>query len=91
MPNWLSEFLYILALSRKTQWAIILGFVFFIGIHIVGHVVLSDFELQGSYKGVRDIIVHEMAKKYDKAALIALVSFLGLACRCYLKDKNRFW
>ncbi|WP_194089618.1 hypothetical protein [Vibrio hibernica] len=91
MPNWLNEFLYVLALSKKTQWALIFGAVFYFGILLLGQHMLSNFELQGSVKGIQDVIAHKIAKKYDKAALVALFSFLVLAYKCYQKDKKRFW
>jgi hypothetical protein len=91
MPNWLSEFLYILALSKKTQWAIILGCIFFIGIHLLGGYMLENFELHGPAKGIQDVMVQKISKKYDKVALITLLSFWVLAYKCYQKDKKRFW
>jgi hypothetical protein len=91
MPNWLVEFLYVFALSKRTQWALIFGLVFFGGIHLVGAHVLSNFELEGSTKQLQDIIVHRIAKRYDKLALFTLFSFLILAYKCYQKDKKRFW
>lgn len=91
MPNWLSEFLYVLALSKKTQWALILGIVFFVGIHLLGLHVLSNFELQGQYANIQNVIVSKLAKKYDKAAWLTLISFIVLAYKCYKKDKKRFW
>lgn len=91
MPNWLNEILYILALSKKTQWAIILGCIFFVGIHLLGGYMLANFELHGPAKGIQDVIVGKMAKKYDKAALIGLLSFWVLAYKCYQKDRKRFW
>ncbi len=90
MPIWLVEFLTILAVSNRTQWAIILGFVFFIGIHLMGDYVLSHLDLQVSV-GLQEIIVQKIAEKYDKAALVILLSFLVLAYRYYKKDKKKFW
>lgn len=91
MPNWLIEFVYVLALSKRTQWAIILGIVFFIGINLLGQHMLRNFELHGSAKSIQDVIIHKMAKKYDKAAFVALIPFLVLAYKLYQKDKKRFW
>ena len=91
MPNWLNEFLYVLALSKKTQWALILGVVSFIGINLLGQYMLGNFELHGPAKGLQDVIIEKMAKKYDKAALVALISFWILAFKFYQKDKKRFW
>lgn len=91
MPDWLNEFLYILALSKRTQWAIILGCISFIGIHLLGGYMLANLELHGPAKGLQDVIVQKISKKYDKAALITLLLFWALAFKCYLKDKKRFW
>jgi len=91
MPNWLIEFIYILASSKRTQWAIMLGIVFFIGINLLGQHMLSNFELHDSAKGIQDVIIHKMAKKYDKAAFVVLISFWVLAYKLYQKDKKRFW
>lgn len=91
MPNWLSEFLYVLSLSKKTRWAIALGFLSFFGVHLLGYLVLSDFQLQGQFKDIQDVIIQKFARKYDKLALLTLISFLVLAYRCYQKDRKRFW
>ncbi|MAX55996.1 MAG: hypothetical protein CL537_10895 [Alcanivoracaceae bacterium] len=91
MPNWLIEFLYVLAISKRTQWAIILGVVFFVGINLLGHYMVANFELHGPAKGLQEVIAQKFAHKYDKAAFIALLSFLFLAYKCYKKDKKRLW
>jgi len=91
MPNWLLEILCVLALSKRTQWAIILGCLFFVGINLIGNYMLSDFELLGPAAGLSDVIKHELAKRYDKAALFALFSFWALAFKLYKKDKNKYW
>lgn len=91
MPGWLEEFLYILSISKKTQWAIVFGVIFFVGIHLLGNYMLSNFELKGQVSGIQDVIVQQFAKKYDKVALGALISFWMLAYKSYLRDKKRFW
>ncbi|TKB23483.1 hypothetical protein FCL47_22270 [Desulfopila sp. IMCC35006] len=91
MPNWLIEILAVIALSKRTQWAIIFGCIFFIGINLLGSHVLSDFELHGPAAGLTDAIKQKMAKMYDKIAWGALFSFWALAFKFYRKDKNRFW
>ncbi len=91
MPNWLLEILSVIALSRRTQWAIILGCLFFIGINLLGNHLLSDFELHGPAAGLSDAIKQKLAKRYDRAAWFALVSFWALALKFYRKDRNKFW
>ena len=90
MPNWLAEFLYVLALSRRTQWALIMGVVFFIAVSIFGNYLVSNIELHGHFKVLENVISEKMLRRYDKLALIMLVSFWSLAIRCYLKDRKRF-
>ncbi|WP_417565486.1 hypothetical protein [Marinobacter sp.] len=91
MPNWLIEFLSVLAVSRKTQWAIILGFGFLIGINLLGEHMVSNFELQSQAKGLQEVIAHKFAKKYDKAAFMVFGLFLVTAYKCYRRDKRRFF
>lgn len=91
MPNWLLEFLSVLSFSKKTQWAIILAFVSFICIHLLGDYIISNFELNGPMKGFQDIIARKIAKRYDKIALVSFFSFLVVAYRSYKKDRKRFW
>lgn len=91
MPNWLIEILSVLALSKRTQWAILLGCIFFIGIQLLGNHMLANFELHGPAKGLSDVIAQQIAKKYDKIAFGALFSFWFLAYKLYKKDKKRFW
>ena len=90
VPNWLNEFIYVLALSKRTQWAIVLGILFFVGINLFGSYMLSNFELQGPFKGIQNVVAQKMANKYDKVAWLALFSFILLAFKCYRKDKKKF-
>ncbi len=91
MPNWLVEILYILAQSKRTQWAIILGVIFFFGIHLYGEHALANLEARGGISGLKDILIHKIAKRYDKLAWFTLISFWILAFKLYQKDKKRYW
>jgi hypothetical protein len=91
MPNWLLETIAVIALSKRTQWAIIFGCLFFIGINLMGIYVLSNFELHGPAAGLTEVIKQKLASRYDKIAWGALFSFLGLAFKFYRKDKNKYW
>lgn len=88
MPIWLIEFLAILSMSKRTQWAIILGLMLFIGIHLIGNWVLNHFHYN---EQLHEIIFQKIARRYDKAANITLISFLILACKFYRKDRNKYW
>ena len=89
MPIWLIEFLIILSASKRTQRAIILGFTFFIGIHLIGDWVLNHSYL--NEQKLYQIIFQKIARRYDKAANIILISFLMLAYKFYQKDKFKYW
>lgn len=91
MPNWLVEILYILAQSKRTQWAIILGIIFYFGIHLYGQYALANLENHVGVGGLKDILIHKIVKKYDKLAFFTLISFWVLAFRLYQKDKKRYW
>ena len=90
MREWIDEFLYVVMLSKRTQWASILGVVLFVGVSWLGEYVASNFELSGTMSGFEDALAHKAQKKYDKAALVVLVSFWILAFKFYQKDKKRF-
>jgi hypothetical protein len=89
MPNFLIEFFYVLALSKKTQWALILGVVLHFAITLLGEHMVANFELQGSMKALEEVISNKFLRKYDKIALFSLVSFWVLAVKFYIKDKKR--
>lgn len=88
MPNWFSEFLYVLSSSYKTQLALILGIFFHIVITLLGEYMISNFELQGSMKALQEVIGDKLLRKYDKVALFVLVSFWIIAIKSYLKAKK---
>ena len=91
LKDYFTEILYVIAMSKKTQWAIILGIVFFIGISLVGSHLTSSLQFNGPLKGLEDAIAGKLLKRYDKLALLALISFWVLAFKCYHRDKKRFW
>ncbi|KKN91091.1 hypothetical protein LCGC14_0222930 [marine sediment metagenome] len=91
LKEYFSEILYGIAISKKTQWAIILGIVFFIGISLIGSHLTSNLQFIGPLKGLEDAIASKLLKRYDKVALFALISFWVLAFKCYHRDKKRLW
>lgn len=91
MKDWFNEFLVILAYSKRTQWAIILGVVGFVVIQVWGGYQLSNFELSGPMSSITDVIKQKFLRHYDKAALGCLLSFWGTAITLYKKDRKRFY
>ena len=76
---------------NSLQWAIILGIVFFIGISLVGSHLTSNLQFSGPLKGLEEAVAGKLLKRYDKVALLALISFWVVAFKCYRRNKKRFW
>lgn len=83
------EFLMVVAYSTKTQLAIFLGVLFFVGILLAGDYFTSHFELHGLLSPMADVIREKIVRRYDKIAWFALCSFIALAVRYYKKDRKR--
>lgn len=90
MPNWMVEFLYVVLMSKRCVSAFLLGFILFFLISAYGHHALENFQLQGVFKGIKDVIRDRFLRRYDKLALGALVACWILAIKFYIKDKKRF-
>ena len=91
MSHWVSEVLYVIALSKRIQWAIILGIVFFVVINLVGSYMVSNLEFTGLFKGLEDVLSEKLLRRYDKIALFALISFWVMAFKFYHRDKQKIW
>ncbi|MFL1467578.1 hypothetical protein [Marinobacter sp. HN1S83] len=91
MKDWFNETLVILAYSKRTQWAIVLGVVGFFGIQVWGNYNVSNFELSGPVSSITEVIKHKFLRQYDKVALGCLLSFWGTAITLYKKDRKRFY
>lgn len=85
----LDEFLVVLAYSAKTQWAILLGVVFFVVAMLAGDYFVSRFEIHGILAPLTEVIRDQIAHRYDKVAWAGLVSFLFYAFKCFRKDRKR--
>lgn len=85
------EFVAVLAFSRRTQWAILLGLIAFVGLNLFGDHLLDDFELTGAMKPLNESIKCLIDQRYDRAALACLFSSWALAFKVYCKDKKKFY
>jgi hypothetical protein len=90
VKDYFTEILYALALSKRTQVALVLGIVFFVGISLVGEFYASRLHFSGPLAGLEQAVIPKLMKRYDKVALIALISFWVVAFKCYRRDKRRF-
>lgn len=91
MRGFITEILYVVALSRRTQVAIVLGIISFLGISILGEFYVSRLHFSGAIAGLEQAVIPRLMKQYDKAAFIALLSFWSLAFKLYRCDKRRFF
>jgi len=89
MRNWIEEVLMVVSCSTRTQLAIMFGVVFFVGFLLAGQVIVGRIELHGFLAPLTDVIRDRLLHRYDKAAWIALGSFLLLAIRAYRRDRQR--
>ena len=60
MIQYFAEVLSVVAMSKKTQWAIILGIVFFIGISLVGNHLTSTLQFSGPFTGFEDVVASKL-------------------------------
>lgn len=89
MPNWVIKFLYVFSLSKKTHWAFTFGVVIYFGVLVLGNYAVNGLELTGHLKPLEDVIRDKLLYRYDKFALVALISFLVLAVKNFIKDWKR--
>lgn len=89
MRDMFEEFVMVIAYSSRTQLALLFGALFFIGILLAGDYFASHFEFHGLFAPMTDFIREKIVHRYDKAAWLALGSFLLLAFKCYKKDRKR--
>ena len=90
VKEYFTEVLYVLALSKRTQAALILGVVFFLGISFFGELYVSRLHFSGPLAGLEQAVIPKLMTRYDKVALSALISFWVVAFKCYKRDKRRF-
>lgn len=89
MPLLLIEFLYVLAMSKKTKWCLVVGLIGFLTFKILGHYLITDIELSGPLSILTDSIKEKLRWRYDRAAQSCLIGFSILAFKAYRKDKKR--
>lgn len=88
---WAEEFIFVLAYSTRTQFAIFFGIVFFFGTLLLGHHVTSNLAFQGILAPLADAIRPVIEQRYEKVAWGSLLSFSLLAFQCYRKDRKRLF
>lgn len=89
MMAWLDEFLFVLAYSKRTQWAIWLGAISFAVILVAGEHFVGGLNFHGPLSPLTDVVRETLLDRYDKAAWSSLGAFLLLATKCYRRDRKR--
>jgi len=89
MRAWLEETWIVLSHSTRTQVAIACAFVFFFGFLLAGQIFVEQIELHGFLAPLTDVVRERLLHRYDKAAWIALGSFLLVAIKLYRRDRRR--
>ncbi len=90
MPNWMVEFLYVVLMSKRCVFAFLLGIILFFLISAYGHHAMENFQLQGVFKGIEDVIRDKFLRRYDKLALATLIACWILTIKFFIKDRKRF-
>ncbi|MFG5864536.1 hypothetical protein [Metapseudomonas sp. CR1201] len=49
---------------------------------------MSRLHFSGSLAGLEQAVIPKLMRRYDKVALIALISFWVVAFKCYRRDKR---
>lgn len=90
MKDYFWEILYVLGLSKRTQWAIVIGLLGYICIIIIGDYNLNNFHFTGVLEPLSDVAKSKLNSQYEKAALAILCSCWVIAIKFFIKDKKRF-
>ncbi|MFA5652738.1 MAG: hypothetical protein WDA72_01345 [Desulfomonilia bacterium] len=85
------EFMVILAYSKRTQWAVVLGLVSFLSFFVLEDYMVGNINLHSFPPILNDSIKEILVGKYHKAAFGSLFSFWFLAFKLYKRDKKRFY
>lgn len=89
MLVWLEEFLVILAYSKRTQLAILLGVTSFVSILAAGEYFVGRVNFHGALAPLTDVVREALLGRYDKAAWASLGAFMLLAIKNYRKDRKK--
>lgn len=89
MLEWFEEFLVILAHSKRTQLAILLGVTSFISILATGEYFVGRVNIHGALAPLSDVVREALLGRYEKTAWASLGAFMLLAIKSYRKDRKK--
>ncbi len=88
--EFLEELLITLMYSKKAQLSLLLGPIFFIGIMLVGHHMVSNMVFHGVMAPMTEAVRSVVAFRYEHAAWGALITFWILAGKVLIKDRKKY-
>ncbi len=91
MKEWGMEVMVVLAHSTKAQIAILVGCLGFIVINFYGSYFVGNLEFHGPLALVTESVRSKLEHRYDKLALIWMVSFFVLAFKAYRTQRARLF
>ncbi len=74
----LQEFFVVLAHSKRTQLALVLGIVFALVLWQAGEYFVGRISFVGPLAPLTEVVREKLMHRYDKAALLCFLGFLGL-------------
>ncbi len=89
MMDLFEEILLVLAYSKRTQLALVLGAISFVAVLMFGTYLVDGLQFHGMFSPLTDPVREALLGRYEKAAWGALGGFLMLAIRSYFKDRKR--
>lgn len=84
------ELLITLLYSRRAQFALVLGPVFFILILLIGHHMANSLHFEGLFAPMAEAIRPIIEFRYEHAAWGGLIGFWTLAAKILIKDRRKY-
>lgn len=91
MLDAIADFFLVLVHSTRTQVALVLAVLFFVGLQLAGQLFAGSFELHGVLAPMTELVRDQLMHRYDKAAWLAFGGFFLVAVKCYRKDRRRLF
>lgn len=85
----IGELFSVLAYSKRTQAALILGGLSFVACLALGAYMVGGLNLHGALEPLTSPIREVIARRYERLAWGSLGGFMLLAVRFYIKDHSR--
>lgn len=84
------ELLITLMYSKRAQFALVLGPVFFILILLIGHHMANSLHFEGPFAPLAEMVRPIIEFRYEHAAWGSLIGFWVLAGKILIKDRKKY-